>query len=77
MSLKVPADDSAAKVKKIVPQTAPTGSEGLSQTEAEKRLRVEARLLFPGDAVLLKLANVVPADMKLIDGAYPASISRR
>jgi H+-transporting ATPase len=31
---------------------------------------IEARLLVPGDAVLVKLGNVVPADMKLIEGAY-------
>ena len=31
---------------------------------------VEARLLVPGDAVLVKLGNVVPADMKLVEGAY-------
>jgi H+-transporting ATPase len=31
---------------------------------------VEARLLVPGDVVLVKLGNVVPADLKLIDGDY-------
>ena len=31
---------------------------------------IEARLLVPGDAVLVKLGNVVPADMKLVEGAY-------
>jgi H+-transporting ATPase len=31
---------------------------------------IEARLLVPGDVVLVKLGNVVPADMKLIEGAY-------
>ena len=31
---------------------------------------IEARLLVPGDAVLVKLGNVVPADMKLIEGDY-------
>ena len=31
---------------------------------------IEARLLVPGDVVLVKLGNVVPADMKLVDGAY-------
>ncbi|HUI21978.1 MAG TPA: plasma-membrane proton-efflux P-type ATPase [Methylocella sp.] len=31
---------------------------------------IEARLLVPGDVVLIKLGNVVPADMKLIEGAY-------
>ena len=31
---------------------------------------VEAKLLVPGDVVHVKLGNVVPADVKLIDGAY-------
>ena len=31
---------------------------------------VEARLLVPGDVVLVKLGNVVPADVKLVEGAY-------
>ncbi|HUC61148.1 MAG TPA: plasma-membrane proton-efflux P-type ATPase [Alphaproteobacteria bacterium] len=31
---------------------------------------IEARLLVPGDAVLVKLGNVVPADMRLVEGAY-------
>ena len=31
---------------------------------------VEARLLVPGDVVMIKLGNVVPADVKLIAGAY-------
>jgi H+-transporting ATPase len=31
---------------------------------------IEARLLVPGDVVLVKLGNVVPADIKLIDGDY-------
>jgi H+-transporting ATPase len=31
---------------------------------------IEARLLVPGDVVLVKLGNVVPADMKLVDGAH-------
>jgi H+-transporting ATPase len=31
---------------------------------------IEARLLVPGDVVLVKLGDVVPADVKLIDGAY-------
>ena len=31
---------------------------------------IEARFLVPGDAVLVKLGNIVPADLKLIEGAY-------
>lgn len=31
---------------------------------------IEARLLVPGDVVNVKLGNVVPADLKLIDGTY-------
>ena len=31
---------------------------------------IEARFLVPGDAVLVKLGNVVPADIKLIEGDY-------
>jgi len=31
---------------------------------------IEAALLVPGDVVLVKLGNVIPADMKLVDGAY-------
>ena len=31
---------------------------------------IEARLVVPGDLVLVKLGNVVPADLKLVDGAY-------
>ncbi len=31
---------------------------------------IEARLLVPGDLVHIKLGNVVPADVKLTDGAY-------
>ncbi len=31
---------------------------------------VEARLLVPGDVVLVGLGNIVPADMKLVEGDY-------
>lgn len=31
---------------------------------------IEARLLVPGDLVLVKLGNVIPADLELVDGAY-------
>lgn len=31
---------------------------------------IEAKFLVPGDLVLVKLGNVIPADLKLVDGAY-------
>jgi len=31
---------------------------------------IEARLLVPGDLILIKLGNIVPADVQLADGAY-------
>jgi H+-transporting ATPase len=31
---------------------------------------IEARLLVPGDVVALKLGSIIPADVKLLDGAY-------
>ena len=31
---------------------------------------IEAKLLVPGDVVLVKLGNIIPADLKLIEGAY-------
>ena len=31
---------------------------------------IEARLLVPGNIVLVKLGNIVPADLKLVEGSY-------
>ena len=31
---------------------------------------VDARLLVPGDVVRVKLGNIIPADLKLVDGDY-------
>src|SRR5208282_222875 len=31
---------------------------------------IEAKLLVPGDVVLVKLGNIIPADLKLIGGSY-------
>ncbi len=31
---------------------------------------IEARLLVPGDVVLVKLGNIIPADIRLLDGDY-------
>jgi H+-transporting ATPase len=31
---------------------------------------IEARLLVPGDVVAIKLGGIIPADVKLLDGAY-------
>ncbi len=31
---------------------------------------IEAKLLVPGDVVFVKLGNIIPADLKLIEGAY-------
>ena len=31
---------------------------------------VEAKLLVPGDLVHVKLGNIIPADLKLVEGAY-------
>lgn len=31
---------------------------------------IEAKRLVPGDVCLVKLGNVIPADLKLIDGKY-------
>ncbi len=31
---------------------------------------IEAKLLVPGDAVVVKLGNIVPADLKLVEGDY-------
>lgn len=35
-----------------------------------KWMDIEARLLVPGDLVLVKLGNIVPADLKLVGGSY-------
>ena len=38
---------------------------------------IEAKLLVPGDVVLVKLGNIIPADLKLIGGSFSPSIRRR
>ena len=38
---------------------------------------IAAKLSVPGDAVLVKLGNIVPADVKLIEGAYAGSIAKQ
>ncbi len=57
------ADNAIALLKQRLALTARVKRDG-------KWKEIEARLLVPGDAVLVKLGNVVPADMKLIEGDY-------
>ena len=45
------------------------GAEGAGHRDGAWK-DIEARLLVPGDVVLVKLGNIVPADVKLVEGAY-------
>jgi H+-transporting ATPase len=57
------ADNAIALLKQRLALTARVKRDGEWQD-------IEARLLVPGDLILVKLGNIVPADAKLAEGAY-------
>ncbi len=57
------ADNAIAALKQRLAPTARVLRDGKWQ-------EIAARLLVPGDTVLLKLGNIVPADVKLTEGSY-------